>query len=72
MCARVRAVVAAGEEVGSSGIDDGGGDRQSRERAHDGDLESEIKSETIRDGLLFICSKLLEAILKLEPLLIVL
>jgi hypothetical protein len=32
MCARGRAMVVA-EEAGSSGVDDGGGDRQSREHA---------------------------------------
>jgi hypothetical protein len=54
------------EEIGSSGVDGGGGDWQSREqrsRESGGDLESfGMKSETTRGGLLFIGSKISAAV----------
>jgi hypothetical protein len=65
-------VAAATEEAGSSSVmvaevTDG------VDRAHGGDLECfGMKNETGRGGLLFIGSKLLEMVLKLELLLIVL
>jgi hypothetical protein len=60
-------VEAAAEEIGSSGIDDGGGDRwsterQSRERW--GLRECWDESEMTRSGLLFIGSKISVAVLK--------
>jgi hypothetical protein len=66
-------VAVAAEEIS---VDDGGGDRH-RERWR-GDHTARTleffwdESQTTRGGLLFVGSKISEAVLKLEPLLIVL
>jgi hypothetical protein len=59
-----RAASTAVEETDMSGVDGVGGDWRSRERESGGDLESfGMESETIRGGLIFIGSKISEAIL---------
>jgi hypothetical protein len=59
-------VEAAAEEIGSSGIDDGGGDRWSTERQSRewwGIREFWDESERTQSGLLFIGLKLLAVVL---------
>jgi hypothetical protein len=62
-----QAASTAVEEIGSSGVDGGGGDRRSREqqsRESGGDLDSfGMKSKMIRGGLLFIGSKIAATVL---------
>jgi hypothetical protein len=60
-----QAASTAVEEIGTSGVDSGGGDWRSRERESGSDLESfGMKSEMTRGMLIFIGLKISEAVLK--------